>query len=187
MTALTRIAAILLCVGVANGCDSGLGGSGPGEVEVRVIPYSGEGMPAEGGFQGALEVEARVFLLRGTIPVPLSSGSRSVSLDLAAPEEVLLTGSSIFSGFYDGVRVVFSNVSARVTGPDLEVPLEVTVDMAGDGSLQWTDFSRVLVADGGTTTLVLEIAADAWIFESAGGVVPREAFEAALAIGFRSD
>lgn len=187
MTPLSRITAILLCIAVANGCDSGLGGSGPGEVEVRVVPYSGEGIPAEGGVEGMLEIDARVFLLRGTIPVPLSSGSRSVSLDLAAPDEVLLTGSSIFSGFYDGVRVVFSNVSARVTGPDLGVPLEVTVDMAGDGSLQWTDFSRVLVADGGTTTLVLEIAADAWISESVNGVVPREAFEAALDLGFRTD
>jgi len=189
-----------LCV--IAGCESITGG-GISYAEVTVFGTAPaqvpEGVGEEGTvgtlLEGDVEVRLRVILGGGlSVPISISAGDRTVTVPVGGGAPVSLGRPSLMPGFYRGVRVVFTQVSATLTseleGEPSTAVKTVTVDFGPNGSSPIaSDLSSFNLRDGDELQVTVDLRAPDWIGTVSPGagpaVVPAAVFEEAVRVQAR--
>jgi len=190
---------ISLCV--IAGCESITGG-GISYAEVTVFGMAPaeipEGVGEEGTagtlLEGDVEVRLRVILGGGlSAPISISAGDRTVTVPVGGGAPVSLGRTSLVPGFYQGVRVVFTEVSANLTaGPGVGPSTgqkTVTVAFGANGSNPIGPNHSLVLRDGNELQVTIDLRAPDWIGTVSPGagpvVVPAAVFEEAVRIQAR--
>jgi hypothetical protein len=165
---------------------SAVGGAEEGSVPPPVQQIVGAGL------QGDVEVTASFFLGRGggSLVQLTPDGDVTVSSDLGGMQAPKAADQVVPADSYGEVVVVFTEVTAHVTG-GLEidgVPFagSVTVDL-GSGGLDVTRAVAIVIEEGGLAEVLVDLNADGWIplldvLTPTTGTVAAEDFAAAVTI-----
>lgn len=139
-----------------------------------------------GGLEGTLDVTASVQLASAEgIPYALTNGAVQVSLDLGGADEPMIGHAPVPAGVFDSLRVVFSEVSANVTGglsiDGVPFTGAVTVDL-GAAALEWSVPVASTLEEGGTASFLIDLHAAQWVstLDPLTGIVTVQAFEEAV-------
>jgi len=195
---------VILCI--LGGCDSITGG-GISFAEVTVFGSAPSGVGEGGGqgvadsedppatsLEGDIEVRLRVILGGGTgFPISLSGGDRTITVPIGGDTPVSLGRPSLVPGVYQGVRVIFTGVSATVTsGLGAGAPTgsqTVTVAFGATGSSPIGPERSLVLRDGDELQVTVDLRAPEWIGSAVSGggnlVVPAAVFEEAVRVQAR--
>jgi len=190
---------VFLCL--VGGCESITGG-GISYAEVTVFGTAPTEAGGSGGEQGAeatllegeVEVRLRVILGGGTgFPISISAGDRTVTVPIGGDASVSLGRPSLVPGVYQGVRVVFTEVTATVTsglGPGSSTgPKTVTVAFGVNGSNPIGPDRSLVLRGGDELQVTVDLQAPVWIGSGVPGggpwVVPAAVFEEAVRVQTR--
>jgi len=190
---------VFLCV--IGGCESIMGG-GISFAEVTVFGVAPSEVGGSGGEDGAagtllegdIEVRLRVILGGGTgFPISISGGDRTVTVPVGGDGPVSLGRPSILPGVYQGVRVVFTQVSATLSsglGGEPSTGQEtVTVAFGANGSNPIGPDRSLVLRDGDELQVTVDLRAPVWIGTVVPGagplVVPAAVFEEAVRVQAR--
>lgn len=208
----TRPALVLLCA-VAPGACGNVTAGGVGETEVYMsgdasgptpttspsFAVVGEPEPPPGpgpllqivgaGLEGEVEVTASLFLVaEGGSRVELTpGGAATVTVDIAGADEPRVLREAVPATSYEAVVVVFTDVTAEVTG-GLEiggVPFTGTVEVdLGGGDLEVTRSLDIVIPDGAVASLLVDLNAADWVplVDILTGTVTAQAFAGAVAV-----
>jgi hypothetical protein len=180
----------VLALAATAACTSIVGG-GAAEAEVSVfadteldLPTGVAGSSLEAGpalqptqsFEGTIRVRLRVFLVSGAFPISISGGDQEVEIALNGDGPVTLDTFLITPGLYQGLRVVFTEVSADLTsGLGAGEPSEggvVTVDLGNLGALTAEEDFQILLRDDLRLRVTVELRAPEWLATVASGTEP---------------
>jgi len=120
------------------------------------------------GLEGDVQVTASLYLRRAGAPlIDLTpAGAVTVTLDPGGAQEPLVADEVVPGGSYQGIRIIFTDVVAEVTG-GLEiggVPFTgaVRVDLAGDGLVVDRTLA-ITVGDDQPVALLVDLGSDVWL------------------------
>lgn len=184
---------------VIGGCESITGG-GISYAEVTVFGTAPAELPggevgaSETILEGDVEVRLRVFLGGGlSVPITISAGDRTVTVPIGSDAPVSLGRPSLVPGVYQGVRVVFTQVSATLAsgldGEPSTVERTVTVAFGPNGSNPIGPDRSLGLRDGDELQVTVDLRAPDWIGTVGPGlgpgVVPAAVFEQAVRVQAR--
>ena len=181
MHTIRSLAALLAGMVALAGCGRELVGGGQREVDAAA---TGDGTgggspstapryavaPAEGGVYqlngigGTISFDARVSLLRAGVPVPLGGGSATVRAD--GGDTVRVVSDGVPAVTYPVARVVFTRVTANVTGGLVVGGVNLTgrIDVAiAPGDSVVVERPVDLGAADEDATLLIDLDASAWL------------------------
>lgn len=182
MSRTTRVVATVAVLGGFAGCEEGTTPAEPtGRVEVETIgdrdgassaaTRSSSTSDSGGAAEGTIDIRARVDLwTQANGWVELDGGAaHAARVDASGASTASLLAAEVEARSYARVRVVFEEVRANVTGGvqgGAGAALEGEVRVGADGSSDPAVVERaveVRVSGGGTTRLVVDLNADAWL------------------------
>lgn len=154
-----------------------------------LVPLGGSRASLAAQPQGTLSFDARVSLVGadGEV-VPLTRAGAGAQVRIEGTDTALIARGRVRATSYARARVVFTRVTANVTG-GLTTPLGVSITGTVSVGIAPGDSvvveAPVALPASGKQTLVVDLDASDWLTASVGGVVPAAVFRSAVDLRVR--